>query len=452
MVAAKVGLAQNLSINNNGALPDSSAMLDVQSTDKGILIPRTDTTLVNGAGVNPADGLLIYQTTDSKFYYFDGGKWIVIDGPNTDNQSIETFGLSGNTLSLSLDNDGQPNQTVNLSSINTDNQEIETFGLSGSTLTLALENDGQPDQTVNLSTINTDNQEIETFGLSGNTLTLALENDGQPNQTVNLSVINTDNQEIETFGLSGSTLTLALENDGQPNQTVNLSSINTDNQSIETFGLSGNTLTLAIQNDGQPNQTVNLSSINTDNQTIDAFSLSGSTLSLSLEDDGQSAKTVDLTALLPVGSIIMYAGSSAPTNWLICNGSTFSTSTYPALSSVLGGNTLPNFSGRFPLGVGNSGTNGSTNHSLNSTGGEERHTLTTSEMPSHNHNSGTLKMEEQMLSQTNDGTGNQDARDGGGKKLYEYNDITGNTGSTGGGSSHNIMPPFRTVNFIIKAR
>lgn len=72
------GFAQNtdgVSINNTGAAPDSSAILDVSSVDKGVLIPRTDTNTVNASGVGLADGLLIYQDTDSTFYYYDGILW-----------------------------------------------------------------------------------------------------------------------------------------------------------------------------------------------------------------------------------------------------------------------------------------------------------------------------------------------------------------------------------------
>lgn len=64
-----------LSINPDGTAPHSSAILDLQSTDKGILIPRTDTASVNGGGV-PARGLMIFQETDGRFYFYDGGKWI----------------------------------------------------------------------------------------------------------------------------------------------------------------------------------------------------------------------------------------------------------------------------------------------------------------------------------------------------------------------------------------
>jgi hypothetical protein len=57
--------------------PDPSSMLDIKSNTKGILIPRTDTTMVNNAQA-PVAGLIIYQLSDNKFYYYNGTKWIII--------------------------------------------------------------------------------------------------------------------------------------------------------------------------------------------------------------------------------------------------------------------------------------------------------------------------------------------------------------------------------------
>ncbi|MEM9888826.1 MAG: tail fiber protein, partial [Bacteroidota bacterium] len=181
-----------------------------------------------------------------------------------------------------------------------------------------------------------------------------------------------------------------------------------------------------------------------DNNTDDqALSFSGTTLSIT---DGNS---VNLSSLVPVGTIQMWPTSSPPTGWLICNGSSFSSSTYPDLANVLGGTTLPNFNGRFPLGVGNSGTSGSTTHNIGSNGGAEKHTLSINEMPNHSHGAGSLSTSEPYLSQN--GSGDQDKRDGGGTKLFEYSSITGNTSSAGGGQAHNNMPPFYVIHFIIRA-
>jgi len=58
--------AQNIAINGTGSLPDTSAMLDVSSVNKGFLAPRM-TTLQQNAIPLPAKGLLIYNTTDNGF-------------------------------------------------------------------------------------------------------------------------------------------------------------------------------------------------------------------------------------------------------------------------------------------------------------------------------------------------------------------------------------------------
>lgn len=62
---------QNIGIGTNA--PDNSAVLHLESTDKGVLIPKTDTLLIAG----PADGLLIYMPINNMFWYFDGaaGYW-----------------------------------------------------------------------------------------------------------------------------------------------------------------------------------------------------------------------------------------------------------------------------------------------------------------------------------------------------------------------------------------
>ena len=54
--------AQNVSINGDGSLADTSAMLDVSSTTKGFLLPRMTTSQQNSI-VLPATGLAIFNTT-----------------------------------------------------------------------------------------------------------------------------------------------------------------------------------------------------------------------------------------------------------------------------------------------------------------------------------------------------------------------------------------------------
>lgn len=67
--------AQSLSVNTDGSAADPSAILDVKSISKGILIPRV--TLAERNAINlPANGLMIYQTDNNPgFYFYDGTVW-----------------------------------------------------------------------------------------------------------------------------------------------------------------------------------------------------------------------------------------------------------------------------------------------------------------------------------------------------------------------------------------
>ena len=58
--------------------PDPSAKLEIASDTSGILIPRV-TDIQRDAIMNPATGLLVFVTTDSAFYYFDGTDWSTLD-------------------------------------------------------------------------------------------------------------------------------------------------------------------------------------------------------------------------------------------------------------------------------------------------------------------------------------------------------------------------------------
>ncbi len=65
-------------INTN--TPDGSSALDIESTTRGILIPRL-TEIQRDAITTPATGLMIYQTNQiSGFYFYDGASWTRIEG------------------------------------------------------------------------------------------------------------------------------------------------------------------------------------------------------------------------------------------------------------------------------------------------------------------------------------------------------------------------------------
>jgi len=89
---AQVGI----SIDNS--MPDNSAMLDVKSTSKGMLVPGM-TASQRDAIASPAKGLLIFCTDDSKYYYNQGtpgaSDWLML-GSNWMNAMNGIFYNGGN--------------------------------------------------------------------------------------------------------------------------------------------------------------------------------------------------------------------------------------------------------------------------------------------------------------------------------------------------------------------
>lgn len=80
ILLAKISFSQ---VGIGTALPNPSAMLDVESTTGGLLIPRM-TLAEKNAIVSPANGLLIYQTdATAGFWYFNGSIWTTFTAPTT---------------------------------------------------------------------------------------------------------------------------------------------------------------------------------------------------------------------------------------------------------------------------------------------------------------------------------------------------------------------------------
>ena len=74
LLFATLGYSQ-VAINTDGSNADSSAMLDIKSSTKGLLLPRMTTIQISSIS-NPAAGLLVYNTDSSDFYGYNGSKWI----------------------------------------------------------------------------------------------------------------------------------------------------------------------------------------------------------------------------------------------------------------------------------------------------------------------------------------------------------------------------------------
>ncbi len=92
LLTAKFSMAQGVAINNNNAAPSSSAMLDVQSTTKGMLIPRM-TTAQRTAIASPAKGLMVYDTDANAFWFYNGIAWTNL----TQSSAATGWSLTGNS-------------------------------------------------------------------------------------------------------------------------------------------------------------------------------------------------------------------------------------------------------------------------------------------------------------------------------------------------------------------
>jgi hypothetical protein len=74
-------ISQNIAINSDGSNPDASAMLDVSSTSKGMLIPRMTSAQRTSIG-SPANSLLVFDTSTASFWYYDADatSWSELSG------------------------------------------------------------------------------------------------------------------------------------------------------------------------------------------------------------------------------------------------------------------------------------------------------------------------------------------------------------------------------------
>jgi hypothetical protein len=87
------GFAQNSNVGIGTLQPDESALLDVSSTSKGLLVPRMTEEQKNGIK-NPSKGLLIFQTDNgNNFYFYNGNMWKPIS--NEEAKAVTTLDING---------------------------------------------------------------------------------------------------------------------------------------------------------------------------------------------------------------------------------------------------------------------------------------------------------------------------------------------------------------------
>lgn len=198
---------------------------------------------------------------------------------------------------------------------------------------------------------------------------------------------------------------------------------------------------------------------------------------------------------VPTGSVQAFAGSTAPTGWLLCNGAAVSRTTYASLYTVIGttygagdGSTtfnVPNLQDRVPVGSGSTYARGAT-------GGAATVTLTTAQIPSHSHTlasgtvsthsghthtvSGTAASDGSHTHSVNNQGTRSDILAGGGTTTAatgsgntgsggshthsvsgtaasggsHNHTLSGSTGTEGTGQAHDNLQPYLALPFIIK--
>lgn len=160
--------------------------------------------------------------------------------------------------------------------------------------------------------------------------------------------------------------------------------------------------------------------------------------------------------LLPVGSIIMWAGTTVPAGWALCDGGTY---TLDAGGTV----ATPNLMDRFIVGADATNGTGAAvgTYTSGNTGGANTVTLGINEIPSHNHScSGVGNHTHDINSFATDGL-DHDASGGGGEQYWRANSggptatqgsgaHSHTIGNNGGGLAHENRPPYYALAFIYK--
>lgn len=176
-----------------------------------------------------------------------------------------------------------------------------------------------------------------------------------------------------------------------------------------------------------------------------------------------------------IGTVMMWPCNFAPRGWMFCQGQLLSIAQNTALFSLLGTSyggdgmttfALPNLSGRVAIGVGS-------NKVLGETGGTDAVTLTSANLPAHNHVANITDLTVQVSSSNSTiGTPSEGARisapgtvngrefsgtlgfdtSGSSNVKLASDSISGgnvNIGLTGGNQPFNILQPYISLNFII---
>ncbi len=433
--------AQNVGINSDGSAPNSSAMLDVKSSTKGLLAPRM-TAAERGAIGSPATGLLVYQTdAPAGFYYYTGSGWSLIgtgtgSGTVTNVSVVTANGVSGSVANPTT----TPALTLSLGAI-TPASVVATGTVSGS----------------NLSGNNTGDNAV-------NSLYSGLSNYTHPTGDGNLHVIatgTTNSGKVLTAGATAGTLSWTTPNTGTLTNVTGTAPIVSSGGNEPAISISAATTSAAGSMSAADKTKLN--GIDGSETKVTAGT------NITVTGAGTTANPYIVNATSSgalVADMKLSTRAADHSGWLVCDGRLVSTTTYAALFAIVqysyGGSgatfKLPDLRGRVAGGIGQ-GTS-LTNRVLGANVGAETHTLTIAEMPAHTHNvydPGHQHSVRGTFDYTGGGSTIAAYAPGSNSGLDRYNNTTtAYTGislnNAGNGNAHNNMQPTQFVgNYFIYA-
>ncbi|MFT5667679.1 MAG: microcystin-dependent protein [Vicingaceae bacterium] len=406
-------------IGINTVNPDTSAALDVQGTNKGVLFPRT-TQLQLSNIFQPATGLTLFQTDFFPGLYYNLGSTTI---PNW--LSVGMY-HNGNDLFWDKGNVG-----VGLSS------PLVEFHIKGNGTMFRLEA-GVGENAF---------MEFYANGPSSRSGYLGYITNGGPNLSIANARTNGD-IDFTTTGTGKLTTNRSMSIGADLIVTNNITSAYVNTSNLYTINLGVSSLlrvtgTAIVTGNATVTDvlTVNNDITVTDHVTAARVTTTGNVNAAGSIQEGGNA-------LLPAGVIVMWSGTTAPAGWALCNGS--------------GG--TPDLRGRFVVGYDPAL---SAYNQIGDAGGAGFVQITTANMPSHTHGSGTLvnspenRHRHSTAITSGEGIGTQgrlssvDSRHGTSTKYSSYanahtHSISGSTASAGSGGYLENRPPYYTVAYIIK--
>lgn len=369
-------ISAQISISSDGSKPDPSAMLDVKSSSKGLLIPRvSDTSDVTVK----SDGLLVYKNTGGKgFYYFDSEKgWIAL-------QPKVTFNAANNICNSDSKGNTRYNTTDNRLEVCT-GTEWEVIGSQIDTLVVEGELKlGNTDKVCDASTegslrYNSGKMEICSAGSwsevgtgSGGSTTLAGLTDSDINSPADNSLLryNSTSGKWENSEINNAIGTTSMIS-GWPDAIYCKSATRND---LLYYTLTENNDVYYIPPYSNPgsseayfiifNKNTKEYDRNTGMTSLANYDCIANTKSISqLYADGQAFNLLGGIDNTPIGTVQSFAGlpDKVPTGWLICDGRELNRSDYSTLYDIISnswgegdGSTtfnIPDLRGQFLRGV-----------------------------------------------------------------------------------------------------